>query len=494
MPARAAAAGVAPQVAVPPTWWERHWPALTGHAPRAAVLGVAATALVGGVALVFNRTGLGWLLVALALAGTAIATGRRRAVVGPEPLLRRVERAGWGTVALLLIAVGTVRDSGWLFFWCLCAALACGSVALAGGRTLTALTAGGCALLFAAVLAVPWVGRGAARLRGAPTGARVGRTLLVSICLLTVFGVLFTTADPAFAHLLGDAVPTVSGGETVRAVFAVLVCGALAAGAASLAVGRRFLDDVPPVPARPVRRVEWVVPLVVLDLLFLAFVLVQVETLFGGDALVQRTTGLTYAQYARSGFWQLLVVAGLTLVVLGVAAHLAPRATARDRALLRLLLGGLAALTLVIVASALQRIRTYESAYGYTRERLLVSVVEAWFGAVFVLVILAGARLRTRFLPRTAAALAVVALLATAVVNPDGYIADRDVQRYQRTGRIDLAYLSGLSADALPALARLPQGLRDEATGPILARLDATGDDWRTWNLSRSRARATYPD
>lgn len=489
--ARTPAAPAMRPVPAPPAWWERHRPPLTGHAPRPVVSGVLATALVGGVWLVFNRTGLGWLLVAVALAGTAIATGRhRRATIDPEPVSSRLERAGWGTAALLLTGVGTVRDSGWLFFWCLCAALACGSVALVGGRTLAGLAAGGCALLLAPPMAVPWFGRGVARLRGASGGARVGRTLLVSICLVTVFGVLFTTADPAFARLLGDAVPSVDGGETVRAVLAVLVCGSLAAGVASLARGRRFFDDVPPLPARPVRRVEWMVPLVALDLLFLAFVLVQMETLFGGDRLVQRTTDLTYAQYARAGFWQLLIIAGLTLVVLGVAAHLAPRATALDRTLLRLLLGGLAALALVIVASALQRINTYENAYGYTRERLLVSVVEAWLGAVFLLVILAGIRLRAGFLPRTAAAVAVSALLATAVVNPDGFIAAHDVQRYHRTGRIDVAYLSGLSADALPALACLPPELRGEATGPIVARLDATGDDWRTWNLSRRRARS----
>ncbi len=455
------------------------------------MFGVLATALIGGVSLVFNRTGLGWLLVAVALSGTGIAAGRRRhATIDPEPLSQRIERAGWGTATVLLIAVGTVRDSGWLFFWCLCAALACGSVGLVGGRTLAALAAGGCALLIAPPMAVPWFGRGVAQLRGAAGGARVGRTLLVSLVLLIVFGVLFTTADPAFAHFLSDATPSVDGGETVRAIFAVLVCGCLAAGVASLALGRRFFDDVAPLPPRPVRRVEWVVPLAVLDLLFLAFVVVQLGTLFGGDALVQRTTKLTYAQYARSGFWQLLIVAGLTLVVLGVAAHLAPRATAEDRLLLRLLLGGLAVLTLVIVASALQRIHTYEGAYGYTRERLAVSVVEAWLGAVFLLVIGAGVRLRAGFLPRTAAALAVFALLATAVVDPDRYIADRDVQRYQHIGRIDPRYLSSLSADALPALARLPQALCYEVTTPILARLDATSDDWRTWNLSRSLARA----
>ena len=34
------------------------------------------------------------------------------------------------------------------------------------------------------------------------------------------------------------------------------------------------------------------------------------------------------------------------------------------------------------------------------------------------------------------------------------------MQRYAETGRIDLDYLRGLSADAVPALDRLPEPLR----------------------------------
>ena len=58
-------------------------------------------------------------------------------------------------------------------------------------------------------------------------------------------------------------------------------------------------------------------PLGVLDALFLAFVAVQATVLFGGHAHVLETEGLTYAEYARQGFWQLLWVSALTLLVLG---------------------------------------------------------------------------------------------------------------------------------------------------------------------------------
>jgi hypothetical protein len=55
--------------------------------------------------------------------------------------------------------------------------------------------------------------------------------------------------------------------------------------------------------------IEAGVMLGLLDLLFLAFVAVQVRYFFGGSALVQATTGLTYAEYARRGFFELVTVA-----------------------------------------------------------------------------------------------------------------------------------------------------------------------------------------
>lgn len=235
-----------------------------------------------------------------------------------------------------------------------------------------------------------------------------------------------------------------------------------------------------------VRRAEWAVPVGALAALFTAFVLVQVAVLFGGDTHVG-AGGPTYAEYARGGFWQLLAVTALTLAVLAAAARYAPREVPADRVLVRVLLGTLTALTLVIVASALFRMHTYEQAYGFTRLRVLVSVCEAWLGSVLLLVLAAGVRLRGRWLPEAAVATAAAALLGLAAANPDGFIADRNVTRYADTGSVDLPYLSGLSPDAVPALNRLPTPLRDCALARTAAHL--SDDDWRAWNLARTQAR-----
>jgi hypothetical protein len=247
-----------------------------------------------------------------------------------------------------------------------------------------------------------------------------------------------------------------------------------------------------------VRRIEWGLPVGALVLLFAGFVAVQATVLFGGRDYVLRTAGLTAAEYARSGFWQLLVVTVLTLGVLAVAAHLASRETVADRVWLRALLGALAALTLVIVASALSRMWAYEQAYGFTRLRLLVGVCEIWLGVVFLLVMAAGVRLRGRstWLPSAVLGTAVAALLGIAVLNPDRYIAEQNVIRFNDTQYIDLYYLRDLSADAVPALDRLPEPYRSCALDENFRELkeaEAT-EEWRYWNLGRTQARSILSD
>jgi hypothetical protein len=312
--------------------------------------------------------------------------------------------------------------------------------------------------------------------------------------LLWVFGALFASADAAFADLLGKLTPPADAEQVTPRLFLFTVGLLGLLGAAYLLAAPPDLARLAAPAPRSVRRWEWAVPVAALDLLFAAFVLVQLAVLFGGARHVLGDDGPDYADYARSGFWQLLTVTVLTLPVLGVAARWAPRTQRTDRLLIRVLLGALAALTLVIVASALYRMHLYEQAYGFTRLRILVSACELWLGLVFAMVLVAGIRLRAGWLAQAVAASAAASLLGLALLNPDQFIADRNIDRYQRINRIDVYYLSRLSADAAPALDRLPAPLRACALSRIAEDLAASPDDWRSANLGRARAREVIAD
>jgi Domain of unknown function (DUF4173) len=231
---------------------------------------------------------------------------------------------------------------------------------------------------------------------------------------------------------------------------------------------------------------EWKPALLVIDLLFASFVLVQIAVLFGGHDHVLNTAGLTYAEYARQGFFQLIVVALLTLVVVAAAVRFS-RVEASDRGWMKVLLGLLCLFTLVILASALTRMNLYQETYGFTRLRLLVDVTIVWLGAVFAMLLCAGIKWKGSWLPRAVVLLSAITLIGFNIYNPDARIAERNIDRYIRTGKIDVGYLAGLSPDAVPQLIRLPEPLRSCSLAAMESRL---GDDslW-SWNLARHDAR-----
>jgi Domain of unknown function (DUF4153) len=221
----------------------------------------------------------------------------------------------------------------------------------------------------------------------------------------------------------------------------------------------------------------------VVNVVFAAFLAAQATAMFGGHDYLQRTTGLTYADYVHEGFGQLTVATILTLTVVTWAALKAQPGRRRDLAL-----GVLCAMTIVVVVSALYRMHLYEEAYGFTRLRLLVSVFEGWLGVVVLLVMAAGVVKARGWLVPLAVRLGAVGLLGLALVNPDLYIAEQNIARVDTTAGTDYRYLGGLSADAYPAIWRLPEDRFDCVTGRReLAAL--SGDDWLEWNLGRERAR-----
>jgi hypothetical protein len=250
---------------------------------------------------------------------------------------------------------------------------------------------------------------------------------------------------------------------------------------------RRRAEGRVVVPRRRLSFVEWALPLAVLDALFLAFVAVQLTVLFGGNDHVLKTAGLTYAEYARQGFWQLIAAAALTLVVVKGATLVAqPRTTTEERTL-QLLLGLLCALTLVVLASALHRLTLYVDAFGFTRPRLAAEGFILWLGGTFAILLLLGALRRTASFPRTVLAWTASALVAFSIANPDARIADRNVERWRNTGRLDVGYVSTLSADAVPALSELPAPLRSRVLAQIADRVSRE-EPWSSANLSRARA------
>ena len=303
----------------------------------------------------------------------------------------------------------------------------------------------------------------------ARTALAVLRGVALAVPLLVLLGVLLASADAVFAGFFGGWSPeAVIGHAVLLTVGAWGMAGLLRVASASPA---------PAPPSLPFRlgRLEASIVLGSLVALFAAFAISQLIALSGGGRHVLETAGLTYAEYARAGFFQLIAVATITLgALLGLRA-LTDLDEPRTRRRFVVLAEAAVALTLVVVFVALRRLGLYQDAFGLTMLRLYSQVFAAWLGVVFVLLAASLALGKGRsWLPATAAATGLMALLALNAANPEAMVVRHNVDFAASSGRFDPAYLAQLSDDAVPALVDSLPRLQPEARAQVLQVVCAT--------------------
>ncbi len=337
---------------------------------------------------------------------------------------------------------------------------------------------------------------------------RIGRALLITVPLLVVFTLLLTQADPIFGSfftLPEFEIDVVLSHILIPGFFAWIVAGWLRRSF----LARPNAADTPLAPFPiALSATDVTIALGALNVLFAAFVLVQVGWLFGGEALVLRTTGLTYAEYARRGFFELTAVAGLLIPVLLGAHALIPESDSRTLRVYRLLALSLVMLLGAIMFSAGARMWLYVRYYGISADRLYATAFMLWLVIVFEWLALTVLRFR----PRTFAAGAVISgffVLGTLnVLNPDALVARSNLARGEagRTGAAgaDLTYVASLGGDAVPALVAVLTA-REGAPGALAPsdrcaaadillnrwtgeRRQRIAGTWTSWNRARSRA------
>lgn len=441
----------------------------------ALLLGSLCIGVLAGLVLPFQPMGVAWTVVLLAAGGLVLTASRHRR-----------SRFTWACAALCagFALLPMLRAAEWLTVLGLLASAVLVTSALVHSRTVPGMLVAAAAWPLASLRGLPWLGRTVRTIGGSRTTstAAVVRTAVLAVLGVLVFGALFASADAVFGRWVGAVVPSLGPHLVLRVFVAVAVAGVVLAATylalnppeAQPAVGRR------PAP----HRFEWLAPVLVVDAVFLLFLVAQATAFFGGHDYVRRTTGLTYADYVHQGFAQLTLATALMLVVVWGASRKAGTGVTADRWWLRASLGTLCLLTLAVVASALHRMDLYQQAYGFTRLRLVVDLFEGWLGLVVLGVLVAGARIDGWWLPRAALLSGAAVLLALAAVNPDSWIARQNLDRFHQTGKVDWSYLHGLGDDAVPVLTGLPPG----QAACALADHHSPEGSWTSWNLGRARA------
>jgi hypothetical protein len=326
--------------------------------------------------------------------------------------------------------------------------------------------------------------------------AAAARGVLLAVPLLVVLGVLLASADAVFAGFFTGwnlLTPIQHGVLLVVGAWGMAGLLRLASASPAPSLGR---------VAYRLGRTEATIVLGSVVVLFAAFAVAQVVAASEGGRHVIQTAGLTYAEYARTGFFQLLAVAAITLAVLLGLRAATDLSDSADRRRFTVLAGAAVSLTIVIVIVAVVRLGLYEDAFGFTMLRLYSKVFAVWIGVVFVLlaVHLVGLGRGRPWLPSAAVAAGLLALLGLNLANPEAVVVRHNVAFAERTGRFDPVYLADLSDDAVPALVAALPRLGPDARQVVLDRVcgDGTagrpGRSWWASNTSHwaaTKARAT---
>jgi hypothetical protein len=338
----------------------------------------------------------------------------------------------------------------------------------------------------------------------------IARGIVIALPVIAIFASLLSSADPIFADRFKKFVDLFRIDNLPEYIFRLVYILVLAYAIAGifLHAGQKSNDSVEDKPrfAPFLGFTESTIVLGSVVILFAAFVAVQFQYFFGGQANIH-IEGYTYAEYARKGFGELVAVAFFSLLMLLGLGAISRRDTESQRQTFSGLGAGLVGLVLVMLVSAFQRLMLYEAAYGFSRLRTYTHVFMIWLALLLVTVVVLEFMQRER-----AAGLAMILaslgfVVSLSLLNVDAFIVGQNVQRELRgpadnsltQGRVDLdaQYFLDLSDDAVPSLVSafqnksLPVGVREKVGAALFCKRhdrDQSKIPWQSFHFSRYTA------
>lgn len=324
---------------------------------------------------------------------------------------------------------------------------------------------------------------------------RIAKGVIMAVPVLIIFGLLFSQADLAFSQFIQGFISITISERTAQylVLLSVIFISAL-----SFLSYIFFSKQNTPSPrehsmVHSGRDIEALVFLSLISTLFLVFIGFQINYLFGGEANIVNA-GFTYAEYARRGFWELLAVGILSLLIL-LAAEKYAGVESKKIPKFQIPALILIAEVVIVIASAFKRLSLYIDTYGMTTLRFYVAgfimLLLVWF-------VLLGFKFikskQEQFFTFSALLTITTFLVAVNIINPDAFIAKSNIEQFNRTGKVDVAYVRELSADAEYWKIELYKKLNGEDKETLRELLLEQKNnlqkstDWQSTNLSRTKA------
>ena len=324
--------------------------------------------------------------------------------------------------------------------------------------------------------------------------------LAISIPLLTIIISLLASADRVFKHFIDEIASSFGSinisGFSVQGVIVLLITiiafsytwsfsnsndsNQNQLQSSSIETNERSLDPIISITI-----------LGVINCVYLAFTFIQFAYMFSAlnNAL---PPDFTYAEYARRGFFELLMVTLINFSLLLCSIKLTRKDGKLVARTVQLLHSLLVLCTLVILASAYFRMSLYETAYGYTYLRVLTHSFMMFLCVLFMIAFYKIWNERISLL-KPYIVVSIMAYMIINFANIDVLIAKNNVDRYLETGKLDTHYLRNLSYDSIPELVSL---LDDKKVSTDIKkylveqqRVISKKQSWQSFNLSQHKAK-----
>lgn len=320
--------------------------------------------------------------------------------------------------------------------------------------------------------------------------------LAISFPILLVVVTLLSSADGVFHHVLlalPNVLDQISFGEGFVRVLWIILLGMGLFGLVWGYVDSKIYDwnmqpkEYGPVLAPVSFKMDPIIMttiLIAINTVYVLFVFVQFSYLFGAwEGILPE--GSSYADYARSGFFELIMVAAINFVILLLALVSEVKRSGGLQKFINVLLYILVGCSTVMLYSAYTRLTLYEEVYGYTTTRFLVHAFMIFMG---LLLVVAALRIAVQRVP-LAKCYIVLGLISYVVMNyigMDVIIANKNMDRYAASGKLDANYLVRLSPEVIPSLIKFSEqedGMLDDFLKNEWRELNKREQAWQSFNF-----------
>ena len=321
------------------------------------------------------------------------------------------------------------------------------------------------------------------------------RGVIISIPLLIVILFLLTSADMVFKHYLvniSSGLEDINIGKIMSHMLVITIIffivfsyiWSFKYSCAKEENNKKILQWEP---------ISQITVIFMINVVYLLFSIVQFSYLYGGDSSLL-PSGFTYSEYARKGFFELFVVTIINFTIVLSSMKFIKKDNKTISIIANVLLTLLVVFTINMLFSANYKMSLYEQTYGFTYLRIFVHIFMIMLFMLFIIVLIG---IWNRKMPINKVLLITVLIMYILLnyINVDKVIAQKNIDIYYKTQKIDVLYLESLSYDATTEILKLKNDSNIKISSEVNRYLEATKKElakkssWYEFNYSKYRTK-----